>query len=171
MPSFAELIQQSSGHAWLFIPSAVLLGALHGLEPGHSKTMMAAFIVAIRGTVTRRQCCSGWPRPCRTRLSSGASRSAVCICGKASMRRPSSPISSSPRPPSSSASPCGCSGAPGRIRSGPRLRPAGMRTGMIILTAAITVIATPMTMTMGIAIAMAGMLRARTSVASIPATA
>jgi nickel/cobalt exporter len=29
----------------------VLLGALHGLEPGHSKTMMAAFIVAVRGTV------------------------------------------------------------------------------------------------------------------------
>ena len=28
-----------------------LLGALHGLEPGHSKTMMAAFIIAIRGTV------------------------------------------------------------------------------------------------------------------------
>jgi nickel/cobalt exporter len=28
-----------------------LLGALHGLEPGHSKTMMAAFIVAIRGTI------------------------------------------------------------------------------------------------------------------------
>jgi nickel/cobalt exporter len=51
MPSFAELIQQSSAHAWLFIPSAILLGALHGLEPGHSKTMMAAFIVAIRGTV------------------------------------------------------------------------------------------------------------------------
>lgn len=35
----------------LFIPSAILLGALHGLEPGHSKTMMAAFIVAIRGSV------------------------------------------------------------------------------------------------------------------------
>jgi nickel/cobalt exporter len=31
----------------------MLLGALHGLEPGHSKTMMAAFIVAIRGTVTQ----------------------------------------------------------------------------------------------------------------------
>src|SRR3989338_3222554 len=30
---------------------AVLLGAMHGLEPGHSKTMMTAFIVAIRGTV------------------------------------------------------------------------------------------------------------------------
>ncbi|MDR7259289.1 nickel/cobalt exporter [Sphingomonas sp. BE270] len=28
-----------------------MLGALHGLEPGHSKTMMAAFIIAVRGTV------------------------------------------------------------------------------------------------------------------------
>lgn len=53
MPSFAELIQQSAAHAWLFIPSAVMLGALHGLEPGHSKTMMAAFIVAVRGTVAQ----------------------------------------------------------------------------------------------------------------------
>jgi ABC-type nickel/cobalt efflux system permease component RcnA len=44
-----ELLQQGNG--WLFIPSAILLGALHGLEPGHSKTMMAAFIVAIRGTM------------------------------------------------------------------------------------------------------------------------
>lgn len=51
MPSFAELISQGSAHAWLFVPSAILLGALHGLEPGHSKTMMAAFIVAVRGTV------------------------------------------------------------------------------------------------------------------------
>ena len=51
MPSFAELLQQGSAHAWLFIPSAILLGVLHGLEPGHSKTMMAAFIVAVRGTV------------------------------------------------------------------------------------------------------------------------
>ncbi|SDH33946.1 nickel/cobalt efflux transporter [Roseospirillum parvum] len=30
--------------------TALLLGALHGLEPGHSKTMMAAFIIAVRGT-------------------------------------------------------------------------------------------------------------------------
>lgn len=51
MTSLSDLLQQSSAHAWLFIPSAVLLGALHGLEPGHSKTMMAAFIIAIRGTV------------------------------------------------------------------------------------------------------------------------
>lgn len=53
MPSFAELLSQGSTHAWLFIPSAILLGALHGLEPGHSKTMMAAFIVAVRGTVSQ----------------------------------------------------------------------------------------------------------------------
>lgn len=49
MTEFSSLLQQ--GNAWLFIPSAILLGALHGLEPGHSKTMMAAFIVAIRGTL------------------------------------------------------------------------------------------------------------------------
>src|SRR5215472_3356074 len=51
MTAFATLLQQ--GNSWLFVPSAVLLGALHGLEPGHSKTMMAAFIVAIRGTVAQ----------------------------------------------------------------------------------------------------------------------
>nr|WP_318384702.1 nickel/cobalt efflux protein RcnA [uncultured Enterobacter sp.] len=49
MNDFTTLIQQ--GNAWFFIPSAILLGALHGLEPGHSKTMMAAFIIAIKGTV------------------------------------------------------------------------------------------------------------------------
>lgn len=51
MSSVAELLQQGASQAWLYFPSAILLGALHGLEPGHSKTMMAAFIVAIRGTV------------------------------------------------------------------------------------------------------------------------
>ncbi|AKS04669.1 nickel/cobalt efflux transporter [Pseudomonas trivialis] len=51
MPNFAELLQQGGTHAWLYFASAILLGALHGLEPGHSKTMMAAFIVAIRGSV------------------------------------------------------------------------------------------------------------------------
>jgi nickel/cobalt exporter len=48
---FTDLLAQGAAHAWLFIPSAIVLGALHGLEPGHSKTMMAAFIIAIRGTV------------------------------------------------------------------------------------------------------------------------
>jgi nickel/cobalt exporter len=51
MGDFFSLLQQ--GNSWLFIPSAVLLGALHGLEPGHSKTMMAAFIIAIRGTLAQ----------------------------------------------------------------------------------------------------------------------
>jgi nickel/cobalt exporter len=51
MTSFVTLLQQ--GNSWLFVPSAILLGALHGLEPGHSKTMMAAFIVAIRGTLAQ----------------------------------------------------------------------------------------------------------------------
>lgn len=51
MTELAELIRQGSFQAWLYVPLAVLLGALHGLEPGHSKTMMAAFIIAIHGTV------------------------------------------------------------------------------------------------------------------------
>ena len=51
MNNFQDLVQQGSLHAWFYIPTAILLGALHGLEPGHSKTMMAAFIIAIRGTV------------------------------------------------------------------------------------------------------------------------
>ena len=46
-----DIFQQGATAAWLYLPTAVLLGALHGLEPGHSKTMMAAFIVAVRGTV------------------------------------------------------------------------------------------------------------------------
>jgi nickel/cobalt transporter (NicO) family protein len=51
MADFNQLVQQGTLHAWFYIPTALLLGALHGLEPGHSKTMMAAFIIAIRGTV------------------------------------------------------------------------------------------------------------------------
>ncbi len=49
MNDFSTLLQQ--GNAWLYMPGAILLGILHGLEPGHSKTMMAAFIIAIKGTV------------------------------------------------------------------------------------------------------------------------
>jgi nickel/cobalt exporter len=47
---FSQLLQAGTAHAWLYVPIAILLGALHGLEPGHSKTMMAAFIIAVRGT-------------------------------------------------------------------------------------------------------------------------
>ena len=49
MTDFATLLQQGTGQAWLFLPMAVTLGALHGLEPGHSKTLMASYIVATRG--------------------------------------------------------------------------------------------------------------------------
>ncbi len=51
MTNLHEMIQSGTAHVWLYIPTAILLGALHGLEPGHSKTMMAAFIIAIRGTI------------------------------------------------------------------------------------------------------------------------
>src|SRR5881296_3916556 len=51
MPTFVQYL--SDGRAWLFVPVAVILGALHGFEPGHSKTMMAAFIISVRGTVAQ----------------------------------------------------------------------------------------------------------------------
>ena len=51
MPDLVTLLRDGWTNLWLFIPTAILLGALHGLEPGHSKTMMAAFIISVRGTV------------------------------------------------------------------------------------------------------------------------
>jgi len=51
MFDISNILANGAASAWLYVPFAVLLGALHGLEPGHSKTMMAAFIVAVRGTV------------------------------------------------------------------------------------------------------------------------
>lgn len=51
MPDLVSLLRDGATNLWIFIPTAILLGALHGLEPGHSKTMMAAFIIAVRGTV------------------------------------------------------------------------------------------------------------------------
>ena len=53
MESLGTIIQQGSASALVLLPMALLLGALHGLEPGHSKTMMAAFIIAVRGTVSQ----------------------------------------------------------------------------------------------------------------------
>ena len=50
MPDLTAIIQGSAAHAWLYLPIAVVLGALHALEPGHAKSLMAAYIVAIRGT-------------------------------------------------------------------------------------------------------------------------
>lgn len=51
MPDIIQLLQSNSSNYLLFIPTAILLGALHGLEPGHSKSMMATFIIAVHGTV------------------------------------------------------------------------------------------------------------------------
>lgn len=34
----------------LYFPAAVLLGALHALEPGHAKTLTAAYLIGIKGT-------------------------------------------------------------------------------------------------------------------------
>src|SRR6185369_6960202 len=53
MPDLVHALQSGAANLWLFVPTAIVLGALHGLEPGHSKTMMAAFIIAIRGTVAQ----------------------------------------------------------------------------------------------------------------------
>ena len=50
MPDISSIILSGTGNPWLFLPAAVLLGILHALEPGHSKSLMAAFIIAIRGT-------------------------------------------------------------------------------------------------------------------------
>jgi nickel/cobalt transporter (NicO) family protein len=50
MPDLTTIIQTSTTHLWLYLPIAVVLGALHALEPGHAKSLMAAYIVAIRGT-------------------------------------------------------------------------------------------------------------------------
>ena len=48
MTDTADLIQHSS-LVWL-MATGLLLGGLHALEPGHAKTMMVSFIVAVRGT-------------------------------------------------------------------------------------------------------------------------
>ena len=46
----ATLVQEGSTSLAYLAAVGLVLGSLHGLEPGHAKTMMAAFIVAVRGT-------------------------------------------------------------------------------------------------------------------------
>ena len=53
MPDIISIIQTHGANPWAYLPLAVLLGALHALEPGHSKSMMAAFVVATRGTAAQ----------------------------------------------------------------------------------------------------------------------
>jgi nickel/cobalt transporter (NicO) family protein len=53
MGSPIDLLQPGAAAGWLLLPCALVLCVLHGLEPGHSKTMMTAFIIAVRGTVSQ----------------------------------------------------------------------------------------------------------------------
>lgn len=46
-----SMITQGNANPFVMGAMAFALGALHGLEPGHSKTMIAAFMIAVRGTV------------------------------------------------------------------------------------------------------------------------
>src|ERR1700680_4599071 len=51
MPDIAAIIQSGAANTWILLPVAIVLGSLHALEPGHAKSMVAAFIIAIHGTV------------------------------------------------------------------------------------------------------------------------
>ena len=51
--NLTDMIEAGGANPVLLFAFALLLGALHGLEPGHSKTMMAAYIVAVKGTVSQ----------------------------------------------------------------------------------------------------------------------
>ena len=46
------LIERGGFSPYFLFGISLLLGALHGLEPGHSKTMMAAYIIAIKGKIS-----------------------------------------------------------------------------------------------------------------------
>jgi nickel/cobalt transporter (NicO) family protein len=50
MPDLSLIIQTGAAQVWFYLPIAVVLGALHALEPGHAKSLMAAYIISIRGT-------------------------------------------------------------------------------------------------------------------------
>lgn len=50
---FASLLAHGQVAALAYLPFAFALGALHALEPGHAKTMIAGFIVATHGTVSQ----------------------------------------------------------------------------------------------------------------------
>jgi nickel/cobalt exporter len=36
--------------SWVYFPTALALGALHAIEPGHAKTLTAAYLIGIKGT-------------------------------------------------------------------------------------------------------------------------
>ena len=63
---------RSLGAALAALGFAAVLGALHGLAPGHGKTVVAAYLVGSRGTAARRSCWP-WPSPCHTRWACSSS--------------------------------------------------------------------------------------------------
>lgn len=36
--------------SWVYLPTALVLGMAHALEPGHSKTLVASYLIGIKGT-------------------------------------------------------------------------------------------------------------------------
>lgn len=47
---FTELISKKNLGFWFLLGAAAIAGALHALEPGHGKTIVAAYLVGSRGT-------------------------------------------------------------------------------------------------------------------------
>lgn len=51
--NITTMIEQGTANPVLLFATAMLIGALHGLEPGHSKTLIASYIIAIKGSVSK----------------------------------------------------------------------------------------------------------------------
>ncbi|MBB4956145.1 nickel/cobalt exporter [Agrobacterium vitis] len=49
--NITDMIASGADNPVTLFLAALVLGGLHGFEPGHSKTMIAAYIIAVRGTV------------------------------------------------------------------------------------------------------------------------
>ncbi|WP_429932998.1 nickel/cobalt efflux transporter [Agrobacterium vitis] len=49
--NITDMIANGAENPVTLFLAALVLGGLHGFEPGHSKTMIAAYIIAVRGTV------------------------------------------------------------------------------------------------------------------------
>lgn len=49
--NITDMIASGANNPVALFLAALVLGGLHGFEPGHSKTMIAAYIIAVRGTV------------------------------------------------------------------------------------------------------------------------
>jgi nickel/cobalt exporter len=50
MTDLGSIVSSAGAYAWLYLPVAIVLGAFHALEPGHAKSLMAGYIIAIKGS-------------------------------------------------------------------------------------------------------------------------